>query len=603
MIKKEKMRVSFLNIIRITNLKTLLVTIIWFSIFNNIYPAVRYVSHTGSSTPPYTSWQTAADSIQKCIDYSSAGDTIYVASGVYKEKIVIINKFLIIIGSGWDSCIVDSRDLEVPTGFYAFNINGDIIFKGFKIIVSNFNSGENSYKGCGIAISEASDISLIVNNKIENCYKGCDIFNSNAVFKNNIVKNAEVGIHLEAFNENYFPVIDSNVIITDPVGYAFAGIVVGFGTSSYIRNNIIINENGGDGMHLILNPKEIKNNLVLQKGVKSPAMVYYSLETSLGSGKVENNLVLANYPTEGFFVFRGSNEVTNNISSGTKYRLRADTIKFKYNNAWHTSNPFDGYTVDSTNLTVDPMFVNEDSTDFHLQKYSTLIDRGDPKILDKDGSRSDIGLYGGLLGESYKYRDLAPRPPANLTARVDSGKVFLKWNKNTEADFKHYKIYRDTAANFTADSTKLISVQTDTFFVQIADIRLNNLYYKLIAVDNQGNISGLSEELAVSLTSVNNYKPIEISNYKLYQNYPNPFNPSTIISYRLKERGYVKLAVYDIKGALIKYLINEEKNAGYYETVFNAASLASGIYLYKIDIKNNNQIPIYTEIKKMLLLK
>ena len=603
MIKKEKMRVSFLNIIRITNLKTLLVTIIWFSIFNNIYPAVRYVSHTGSSTPPYTSWQTAADSIQKCIDYSSAGDTIYVASGVYKEKIVIINKFLIIIGSGWDSCIVDSRDLEVPTGFYAFNINGDIIFKGFKIIVSNFNSGENSYKGCGIAISEASDISLIVNNKIENCYKGCDIFNSNAVFKNNIVKNAEVGIHLEAFNENYFPVIDSNVIITDPVGYAFAGIVVGFGTSSYIRNNIIINENGGDGMHLILNPKEIKNNLVLQKGVKSPAMVYYSLETSLGSGKVENNLVLANYPTEGFFVFRGSNEVTNNISSGTKYRLRADTIKFKYNNAWHTSNPFDGYTVDSTNLTVDPMFVNEDSTDFHLQKYSTLIDRGDPKILDKDGSRSDIGLYGGLLGESYKYRDLAPRPPANLTARVDSGKVFLKWNKNTEADFKHYKIYRDTAANFTADSSKLISVQTDTFFVQIADIRLNNLYYKLIAVDNQGNISGLSEELAVSLTSVNNYKPIEISNYKLYQNYPNPFNPSTIISYRLKERGYVKLAVYDIKGALIKYLINEEKNAGYYETVFNAASLASGIYLYKIDIKNNNQIPIYTEIKKMLLLK
>ena len=39
---------------------------------------VRFVSKTGSSTPPYTSWATAADSIQKCINFSQSGDTIYV---------------------------------------------------------------------------------------------------------------------------------------------------------------------------------------------------------------------------------------------------------------------------------------------------------------------------------------------------------------------------------------------------------------------------------------------------------------------------------------------------------------------------------------------
>ena len=43
----------------------------------------RFVSKTGSSTPPYTSWETAADSIQKCINISQFGDTIYVANGIY----------------------------------------------------------------------------------------------------------------------------------------------------------------------------------------------------------------------------------------------------------------------------------------------------------------------------------------------------------------------------------------------------------------------------------------------------------------------------------------------------------------------------------------
>jgi hypothetical protein len=48
--------------------------------------------------------------------------------------------------------------------------------------------------------------------------------------------------------------------------------------------------------------------------------------------------------------------------------------------------------------------------------YSPLIDAGDPTILDKDESISDIGLYGGPYGESYVYLDLPPRPPVNLTA-------------------------------------------------------------------------------------------------------------------------------------------------------------------------------------------
>ena len=104
-----------------------------------------------------------------------------------------------------------------------------------------------------------------------------------------------------------------------------------------------------------------------------------------------------------------------------------------------------------------------------------------------------------------------------------------------------------------------------------------------------------------------------INDYLLYQNYPNPFNPSTIIGFKLKERGYVKLMVYDIKGELVSVLANQEQEAGYYEVEFNtqvlsskyevSRQLASGIYLYRIEVIGEGNIPVYTEMKKMLFIK
>ncbi len=67
---------------------------------------VRFVSKTGSSTPPYLTWETRADSIQKCINICVFGDTIYVANGVYQEQVVMIPG-LSLIGAGMDSCVID----------------------------------------------------------------------------------------------------------------------------------------------------------------------------------------------------------------------------------------------------------------------------------------------------------------------------------------------------------------------------------------------------------------------------------------------------------------------------------------------------------------
>ena len=88
-----------------------------------------------------------------------------------------------------------------------------------------------------------------------------------------------------------------------------------------------------------------------------------------------------------------------------------------------------------------------------------------------------------------------------------------------------------------------------------------------------------------------------INNFSLYQNYPNPFNPSTVIKYQIPDAGYVTLKVYDILGREVARIVDEFKNAGSYETEFNASGLSSGIYFYSLNAG------IYYETKKMILTK
>ena len=85
--------------------------------------------------------------------------------------------------------------------------------------------------------------------------------------------------------------------------------------------------------------------------------------------------------------------------------------------------------------------------------------------------------------------------------------------------------------------------------------------------------------------------------YALFNNYPNPFNPISTIKYDLPEGARVQIKVYNVLGKEVAKLVNEEKPAGRYEVEFNASSLASGIYFYRI------QAGSFVDTKKMILLK
>ena len=113
------------------------------------------------------------------------------------------------------------------------------------------------------------------------------------------------------------------------------------------------------------------------------------------------------------------------------------------------------------------------------------------------------------------------------------------------------------------------------------------------------------DTVAISMTSVLTYvtptgvtdTPPADGDYYLYQNYPQPFNPTTTISYRIADAGFVSLKVYDVLGDEVAVLVNEVMTAGTHTVQFNGSDLSSGVYTYRI--KSGD----FTSTRKMVLVK
>lgn len=89
------------------------------------------------------------------------------------------------------------------------------------------------------------------------------------------------------------------------------------------------------------------------------------------------------------------------------------------------------------------------------------------------------------------------------------------------------------------------------------------------------------------------------STVRLEQNYPNPFNPSTTIRFTLPDADVISLKVYDVTGREVASLAsNQTFSAGEHNLNFDASSLSSGIYLYRLQTTSG-----ITLTRKMILVK
>lgn len=578
----------------------LILYFVHFQFYFEAQATVRYVSKTGTSTPPYTSWQTAADSIQKCINICVDGDTVYVANGVYKEFIVI-NPAIFLFGMSMDSTVIDGRGLGE---YYTIEVKADQTISGFTIIGKGISNGmQNS------AVASLNHNVNITNCNISNANNGLDITSSSGLMSDLIISNIDIGILTFCGYDTCKPVIKNSIILIRPEGEG--GIINFQGGQPTILNNIIIAMGSYVGSGLMnvipIYRWKVMNNLI--SGFDINISNRFITDSSFLFNNISRDYVHAFGDFAAIWAIGNRTVLKENIISNNYIGIEGTTPNADYNLYWDNFiNATNGSVFGENDVFADPMFVKDSvgrtlEYDYHLQKYSPAIDAGDPNLLDKDGSRGDIGMYGGPFGESYTYQDLPPKVPNNFQASYDSGVVSITWDKNSASDFSYYNIYRSTINNFEPDSTNYYSIVDTAFFQDTTSITNGKLYYRITAVDSCGNESVPGEQITITITGIDEGEVEVVGEYKLYQNYPNPFNPKTIIPFKLKERAYVKVMVYDIKGEMLNVLVNETREAGYYEAEFNGSNFASGIYLYRIEVLGQGNIPVYMEMKKMLMIK
>jgi FlgD Ig-like domain len=179
-------------------------------------------------------------------------------------------------------------------------------------------------------------------------------------------------------------------------------------------------------------------------------------------------------------------------------------------------------------------------------------------------------------------------PPSNLA--VDALTGLLTWEAPETEDVTGYDVYLDDA--FVENTSDLEWIYTDL---------INGTIYEagVAAVHDEGASAMVTLEFTYEGTGAGNNLPLVT---EIIGNYPNPFNPVTNISYSVKEVGNVTLEVYNLKGQLVKTLVNDIKEAGEFTTTWSGTdnsnkSVSSGVYFYKMKAGN------YQETKKMILIK
>ncbi len=118
----------------------------------------------------------------------------------------------------------------------------------------------------------------------------------------------------------------------------------------------------------------------------------------------------------------------------------------------------------------------------------------------------------------------------------------------------------------------------------------------IAANDGNGNALVVQASSNTVFVSINDATQVPGA-YRLDQNFPNPFNPSTRIAYAIPKSSRIRLSILDVLGREVAVLVNGEQAAGSYESQWEAGSLSSGVYFYRLEAGP------FVQSKKMLLLR
>jgi hypothetical protein len=238
---------------------------------------------------------------------------------------------------------------------------------------------------------------------------------------------------------------------------------------------------------------------------------------------------------------------------------------------------------------------------------ATLFDSsatcGDPHYFQVVAHTTDPHVFWTSAAASgWSVDNLAPCPPAGLEGErnVSPFGLELTWDPNAESDFSCYALYRGLTEDFVPGSGNLLGQLEETEYFDGEWNWGAGYYYKLSAIDINGNESPFALFSPDNLTDADTPKAPAAS--YLAQNFPNPFNPTTRIAFGLAAPANVSLRIYDAAGRLVRVLAEGARPAGNYSELWDGrdargAAVASGIYFYRLTAG------AFSETRKMALLR
>ena len=215
----------------------------------------------------------------------------------------------------------------------------------------------------------------------------------------------------------------------------------------------------------------------------------------------------------------------------------------------------------------------------------------------------NTGIFTGrsdaLVNESYYGTGdiLLPVELSLFTATLNQNVINLKWQTKTEVDNYGFEVERKVGGKdqksgrwskigFVPGHGNSNSPKNYTF-TDKNPVGGSKFVYRLKQIDSDGKFE-YSDEVEIEMVP---------DKFELFQNYPNPFNPVTNIKFALPKTTKVAINVYNLLGEKVATLLNEDKEAGFYNIQFDASNFSSGVYIFRLATED------FIQTKKMTLIK